>query len=353
MQGLAARADVEKVMTAPKLSLIRPVAVAAGRAPTTLTWGLTRLKADQLWAAGITGKGVVVGHLDTGVDGSHPALAGAIDDFVEFDPQGNRVAGATPHDSDEHGTHTAGTILGRATGRGAFGMAPGAKLASALVIEGGDVVARILGGMEWIVEKRVHILSMSLGLRGFTPAFQSIVDALRANGVLPVFAAGNEGVNTSRSPGNYANVLSIGAMGSDETVPDFSSSEQFDRPNNPLVPDLAAPGVGVLSSVPGGGYAQMDGTSMATPHVAGLAALLLQAKSSATPEELENAIQEVLHAARYDDQGSRQSRRSGCSRRVSEADRSGAASGASGFGGASSSIPTRGLTGAVARARLF
>jgi len=291
VQGLAARADVEKVMPAPELSLIRPVVRTAAATPRTTTWGIQRLKADQLWAAGFTGKGVIVGHLDTGVDGAHPALANAIDSFIEFDLQGNRVPGAAARDSGEHGTHTAGTILGRATGRGAFGMAPDAKLASALVIEGGEVVARILGGMEWIVEKEIRILSMSLGLRGFTPAFQSIVDALRANNVLPIFAAGNEGVNTSRSPGNYANVLSIGATASDDTVPDFSSSEQFNRPDNPLIPDLVAPGVGVLSCIPGGLYAQMDGTSMATPHVAGLAALLLQAKPDASTDDLENAIQ--------------------------------------------------------------
>lgn len=292
LEGLAARAEVERLMIAPELSLIRPVAQAAAGKPTASTWGIQKLKADQLWVAGITGKGVIVGHLDTGVDGAHPALVDAIDDFVEFDLQGNRVAGALAHDSGEHGTHTAGTILGRATGKGAFGMAPDAKLASALVIEGGNVVARILGGMEWIIEKRVRILSMSLGLRGYTPAFQAIVDALRANNVLPIFAAGNEGVNTSRSPGNYGNVLSVGAMASDDTVPGFSSSEQFNRPDNQLIPDLVAPGVGVLSCIPGGGYAQMDGTSMATPHVVGLAALLLQAKPNASADDLENAIQD-------------------------------------------------------------
>ena len=145
VNGLTARADVEKVLPAPRLSLIKPVARAAARKPTTVTWGIKRLKADQLWAAGFTGSGVVVGHLDTGVDGAHPALANAIDDFVEFDLQGNLVAGAAAHDSGEHGTHTAGTILGRSTDRGAFGVAPDAKLASALVIEGGDVVAQYSG----------------------------------------------------------------------------------------------------------------------------------------------------------------------------------------------------------------
>jgi subtilisin len=233
---------------------------------------------------------VVVGHLDTGIDGSHPALQNAIADFAEFDMAGNQVPGARAHDSDEHGTHTAGTIVGRATTRGTFGVAPEAQLASALVIEGGQVIDRVIAGMEWIVGKNVRIMSMSLGLRGFTPAFQQLIDALRRNNVLPVIAVGNEGPDTSRSPGNYDNVLSVGACAENDTVPDFSSSQTFARANDRFVPDLVAPGVGVLSSIPNGKYATMDGTSMATPHVAGLAALLLHARPTASAKDLEQAI---------------------------------------------------------------
>jgi subtilisin len=282
--------QVEGIEKAPELSLIRPVGMRPSKAKVDITWGIERIKADRLWAAGHAGKGVVVGHLDTGVDGSHPDLKGAIAAFAEFDMTGNQVPGAKPWDSDEHGTHTAGTIVGRAGTKGSFGVAPEAQLASGMVIEGGQVVDRILAGMEWLVEQRVHILSMSLGLRGYTPAFQSVIDALRTANILPVIAVGNEGANTSRSPGNYANVLSVGAMDNSERVPDFSGSEQFNRPNNPLVPDLVAPGVAVLSCIPDKKYAEMDGSSMATPHVAGLAALLLGAKPNATIAQLEQAI---------------------------------------------------------------
>lgn len=233
---------------------------------------------------------MIVGHLDTGVDGTHPSLRSAIAAFAEFDLAGDQVPNAPARDSGEHGTHTAGTIAGRAGAKGPFGVAPGAQLASAMVIEGGQVIDRILAGMEWVVGQRVRILSMSLGLRGFTPAFQVVVDALRANNVLPIFAAGNEGPNTSRSPGNYPNVLSIGAMDQGDTIPSFSSSQTFDRATNPLIPNVVAPGVGVLSCIPGRAFAEMDGSSMATPHVAGLAALLLEAKPDATATELENAI---------------------------------------------------------------
>ncbi|CBS89844.1 S8 family peptidase [Azospirillum lipoferum] len=285
---------VKKLVEAPQISLIRPVIMEDAKPnskPTSKpTWGIERLGVPELWSRGITGKGVIVGHLDTGVDGSHSALKDAIEAFAEFDLRGDLVENAEVRDSDDHGTHTAGTIVGRKTERGSFGVAPGAKLASAMVIEGGDVVDRIVGGMEWALGYGVRILSMSLGLRGYTPAFQAIVDALRANDVLPVIAVGNEYANSSRSPGNYTNVLSVGASNERDEVADFSSSQRFNRTDDPIVPDLVAPGVNVLSCVPNGGYMTMDGSSMATPHVAGLAALLLQAMPSATSNDLEHAI---------------------------------------------------------------
>lgn len=290
LKAVESHTNVKDVVKAPELSLIRPVAARPAKLTAAASWGIGRLRADRLWDAGYTGKGVIVGHLDTGVDASHPALKGAIAKFAEFDMRGDRVPHAKPWDSDVHGTHTAGTIAGRAGKKGPFGVAPEAKLASAMVIEGGQVIDRILAGLDWIVEEGVRVMSMSLGLRGYTPAFQVVIDALRAADVLPVIAVGNEFANTSRSPGNYANVLSVGAMDRNNRVADFSSSQRFDRADDALVPDLVAPGVEVLSCVPGGKYEEMDGSSMATPHVAGVAALLLQAAPHATATELENAI---------------------------------------------------------------
>ena len=301
-QGAAALRQsrrVQRVDAAPELSLIRPVrieatpATAAAAAP--ITWGLQRLGAPELWRLGFTGQGVRVAHLDTGVDGAHPAFPeGSIAAFAEVDLSGEIVPGdIQPWDSGDHGTHTAATILGRPTAeRGRFGMAPDAQLVSALVIEGGQVIDRVLTGMEWALGHEVRILSMSLGLRGWWPQFQTVIDSLRAHNVLPVIAVGNEGPNSSRSPGNYANVLSVGAMDNAERVADFSSSMRFNRADDPLVPDLVAPGVDVLSAVPGGGYAMMDGSSMATPHVAGLAALLASAEPQASASDIEKAILE-------------------------------------------------------------
>jgi subtilisin len=307
LQGLKKDERVQAVKAAPHLSLIRPVAAQDTKLAGGVTWGLDRLEIPKVWEQGFTGKGVLVGHLDTGVDGDHPALKGAIDHFAEFDPMGEPVPGAQPHDSDEHGTHTAGTIAGRKVRSTAFGVAPEAMLASAIVIEGGNVIARILAGMDWVVGLGARVLSMSLGLRGFQEDFLPVTRILRARGVLPVFAVGNEGPGTSRSPGNYAEALSVGASNADDEVADFSSSQKFIRPDDPLVPDLVGPGVDVISSVPGGGYQKMSGSSMATPHIAGLAALLFQAKPSATVDEVEAAIFAscVLPSSMPDDRANR------------------------------------------------
>jgi subtilisin family serine protease len=293
-EGLAAlRSDpaVASVQGAPKLSLIAPERIADAKLSVDRTWGLRVLKAPELWAKGYTGGGILVGHLDTGVDGRHPALRGAIESFAEFDALGFEVT-PTPaaRDSGEHGTHTAATIAGRPVQSRHVGMAPDAKLASALVIEGGNTVARVLGGMDWAVGQRVRILSMSLGFRGWWEDFIPIARILRRQRVLPVFAVGNEGPGTSRSPGNYPQALSVGAMGRDRTVVGFSSSQRFQRRRDPLVPDLIGPGVAVTSAKPGGGWQDMDGTSMATPHIAGLAALLMQAAPNAPLGRIERAI---------------------------------------------------------------
>ena len=294
--GLAAlRADpsVRKVQPANPFSLIRPVAVSDSGLPTERTWGLDAMAVPDLWAQGLTGAGVKIAHLDTGVDAGHPALAGAVTEFAEFDLTGRVITGAAATDSDlrdGHGTHTAATIVGRAVHGRHVGVAPGAELCAAMVIEGGDAVARILGGMDWAVGLGVRVLSMSLGIRGLVSDFLDIVTVLRDSGVLPVMAVGNEGPGTSRSPGNYPTALSVGACDAAGAVADFSSSQRFKRRTQPLAPDLVAPGVEVISAKPGGGWRTLSGSSMAAPHVAGLAALLMQARPQASIAQVERAI---------------------------------------------------------------
>jgi subtilisin len=236
---------------------------------------------------------VRVGHLDTGVDAAHPTLKGRVAAFAEWDVLGRRVEGAEPHDTDIHGTHTAATLAGKAVGGRSVGVAPECELYAGLVIEGGSALARVLGGMEWMLESGIRVLSVSLGWRGYNPTFLTVTRRLRQQGVLPIFAIGNEGPGTSRSPGNYPETLSVGASSRQKRVAPFSSSIRFNRDIDPDQPDLVAPGVGVISARRGGGYLKMDGTSMATPHVAGIAALLWQARPDATVDQIELAIRQT------------------------------------------------------------
>lgn len=291
LKQLQSDGRVGSVTGAPELSLIHPQTVATAEVTAGPTWGLSTLEIPRLWAEGLTGSGVIVAHLDTGADGRHPALKKAIANFAQFDDLGNEVTPSPDaFDSGEHGTHTAATVVGRSTNGIAMGVAPEARVACAMVIEGGNVIARVLSGLNWALAQGARVLSMSLGLRGWHEDWVPVIQVLRARGVLPVIAVGNEGPGTSRSPGNYAEALSVGAIDQSGVVAGFSSSQTFTRTVDPIVPDVVAPGVNVVSAVPGGGFKSMSGTSMATPHVAGLAALLFNAKPGARVDEVEDAI---------------------------------------------------------------
>ncbi|MBA3430352.1 MAG: S8 family serine peptidase [Actinobacteria bacterium] len=295
-EGLAALRKEPQVVTvsgAPQLRLIRPTKKVKASLTRRVAWGIDALGIPELWDQGLTGKDIVVAHLDTGVDGRHPQLQAAIGAFVEVDRLGTVIdTHPTAFDTDDHGTHTAGTIAGRPqrNTNKCIGVAPDAMLASAVVIEGGRTIARVLAGMDWALGEGARILSMSLGFPGYVEDFLPITRVLRRKGMLPIIAVGNEGPGTSRSPGNYTDALSIGWANRDETVDPDSSSQRFRRRTQPVVPDLVGPGGDIVSARPGGGFQLMSGTSMATPHIAGLAALLLQAKPEATVTQLERAI---------------------------------------------------------------
>ena len=227
------------------------------------TWGLDRVKAPSVWGAyDARGRGIKIGLLDTGVDASHPDLAGKVSDWEEFDSLGHRVAGSKPHDSGEHGTHCAGTIAGgRVSGR-FIGMAPESKLAVGLVIDAGNggTDAQILAGLDWAVEQEVDVISMSLGglvMNPETPPTHTeAILTCRDAGIPVVIAIGNEGEQTTGSPGNDMFALSVGATDSADRVAGFSGgrtqiitqSDFIDKTYLPLPyskPDLSAPGVAV------------------------------------------------------------------------------------------------------------
>ncbi|HTU65650.1 MAG TPA: S8 family serine peptidase [Steroidobacteraceae bacterium] len=290
LERLASHPRVRFIASSAAVGLIRPSAGRTAALAADTTWGIEMMEIPRLWNAGLDGQGVRVGHLDTGVDASHPALSGAVAAFLFVDEHGIGDPSIAAFDTEEHGTHTAGTIAGRVVSGRAIGVAPAASLYSAAVCDGGNLAARILAGMEWAAASGVRVLNLSIGMRPYQEDFRPLMATLRSNGILPVCAVGNNGPGTSNSPGNYDIVLSVGNCDAHREVDRTSSSQWFARPEDPLVPDLVAPGVDVISARPGGGYQSLDGSSQAVPHISGLAALLWQACPEATVEQVEDAI---------------------------------------------------------------
>ena len=293
----------------------------------SLTWGLERVGAERIWSElGVRGAGVRVCVSDTGVDVGHPDLTGKMwsdvpgdpeypGGWIEFGSSGNPVPGSTPHDTHGHGTHTSGTVLGGDASGTAIGMAPEATLMHALVLpKGSGSFAQVIAGIEWCVlptdadgspaGQPAHIHSMSWGATGFADA---LVDPIRNSylaGTLPVAAAGNCGEGCTNSPGNIYESLGIGASDENDLIATFSSgdlvrktswaSPPADWPDEWIVPLLSAPGVNVHSALPGGDYGSWSGTSMATPHVAGCAALMVASNPDLTPDDLLLALVETV-----------------------------------------------------------
>lgn len=284
IEELAGQDDVVSVEPNPVFQVPEPLQTPLEDTPETVdgsTWGVAKIGAPEVWGGFGRGQRVLVGHLDTGVDDTHPALAGKVPFFQEFDSLGNPVASAT-HDSGSHGTHTAGTIVGR-TFRGVnIGVAPEARLASALVLPGGSgSFAQIIAGMQWAIGQGAHVINMSLGGQGYTTIWNAPVLNATLAGVLVVASIGNSGQGTSGGPGNDFLSLGVGATHYLDHVAGFSGGQTlvsvpwFNIRRTYIKPDISAPGVSVVSSVPGPDLAAFNGTSMAAPHVAGAAALLL------------------------------------------------------------------------------
>ena len=226
-------------------------------------WSHDFVGVPQAWKLS-RGKGAVVAVLDTGADSNHPDLEGQFIATRSFVGDGN------PLDRNGHGTHVAGTIGAWDNQTGVVGIAPECKLLSGKVLSdggsGGD--SGIAAGIRWAVEQKAHIISMSLGSSSPAPRIHEAIKEAVDLGCIVIAAAGNEGPRegTTGYPGSYPEVVSVGAIGQDGRLTSFSSRGKV---------DVAAPGYQILSTVPGGKYARMSGTSMATPLVAGCAALVV------------------------------------------------------------------------------
>ncbi|RKR91792.1 subtilisin family serine protease [Micromonospora pisi] len=292
------RPEVARITATGEVPLPDP-AKAAGTTSTDVAWGVDRVGAPKVWSEyGVRGEGTVVGSIDSGAEYDHPAIAasyrgsrgdGTFDhNYNWFDP--SYVCGdpsLEPCDNTGHGTHTVGTMVGDGGPGNHVGVAPGAKWISAKGCEARSCSYRALAAaMQWMLaptdlsgqnprpDLRPHVVNNSWGGPGGPPVLQQILSAWVAAGIMPVFSAGNDGplCQTVGYPGALPDAYSVAAFDTDNRIADFSSRGYQDGK-----PDIAAPGVAVRSAVPGDGYEQWSGTSMAAPHVAGAVALLLSA----------------------------------------------------------------------------
>jgi subtilisin family serine protease len=335
---LAQRNELRRIDANPEMAMPLPqpesTRIAAPNALQSIAWGVAKIQAPAVWALGFTGQGVTIAGEDTGYQWNHPALQphyrgwngstadhdynwhDAIHDAVG-NPCGNDAL--VPCDDQGHGTHTAGTFAGDDGAGNQIGVAPGAKWIGCRNMDRGTgTPARYIECMQWMLaptdlagenpdpDLAPDVISNSWSCpeaapptgEGCTPA--DIIEDAEANlvsaGILFVVAAQNSGPSCSTifdPPGIYDESFVIGATDSTDALADFSS-------RGPVLtsalkrPDVSAPGVSVYSSIPPNTYGTKSGTSMATPHVAGAAALLM----SAYPKLMghPHAVEDILRA---------------------------------------------------------
>jgi subtilisin family serine protease len=301
LEDLRAQPDVASIAPEMPVHLIEPVSRSSGGGTTaqagSVTWGITAVKAD---ASSYTGSGVVVAVLDTGIDRSHPAFTGITVVEKDFTGEGNG-------DGNGHGTHCAGTIFGRDVDGFRIGVARGVEhilIGKVLDKDGGGSTVGVMEGLQWAINQGANVISMSLGI-----SFPHYVESLVQQGI-PVVAATSLGLEAYRATlrlfdaavqlmnaaalANDRPILLIAASGNESeregtpayrvfTAPpaaaDFAISvgaineARVIAPFSNTKPTLVAPGVDIISAQASGGLVSFQGTSMAAPHVAGVAAL--------------------------------------------------------------------------------
>ena len=331
VDDLAAIPGVETIYFNYPIELVGPTGIEAASDTTfnplgAVEPGLLAINADDCWSAGYDGTGVLVANLDTGVQGDHEALesrwAGLRPEYAgnpEWAWLDYNAGSTTPWDHHWHGTHTMGTICGGSPGD-SIGVAPGAHWIAGGGLDAGsigDTVAGNLLVLEWMLDPDGDpstvwdvpaVVGNSWGLltaHGYPncdDTFWAHLDALHAGGTVVIFAAGNEGSgsNTLRRPGDRAindftthAVAAVDAETAGWPVAGFSSRGPTYCTSDgsaAIKPDISAPGVGIRSAWSDGGYGDSNGTSMATPHVAGVVALMIQACPDLTPTEVHTIL---------------------------------------------------------------
>jgi subtilisin family serine protease len=255
-------------------------------------WNFSAIGLDRIAGLGLDGNGVRIGIIDTGMIADHPELAGKLAAWAEFGVFGEEIE-SDPHETHYagHGTHVASVLAGDSTG-----IAPGATLIGALALPGGfGSTEQVLAAMEWVLDPDhdpqtddgAQVVNMSWGVSDLSPVLNEAVESMAAVGVLPVCAIGNLGPGITISPGNAPNAVGVGATNLYYVTPYSGGGDVCWAEEICLTkPDIVAPGHSIVGLGAEGEYQARSGTSFAAPHVAGAAALLLQANSEITLPQL-------------------------------------------------------------------
>jgi subtilisin len=295
--GMVDDAQLDALLASPLVELVEPdelIQMQEGgptvplslRAQTT-PWGISRVQAPEAWGIVGNGSGIKVGIIDSGGDIDHPDLdwAGGY----------NAMTGSTsPSAWDDnisacngHGTHVAGTVAALNNTEGVVGVAPGVQIYALKVFEvlNGDCLAWTssqISAITWAVSQDIRVLNVSIGGGTMLTSYSNAITNAAAQGTFLVGAAGNTG-GSMLYPGAYTDAIGIAATTSSNVRASYSSHGS--------AMDFAAPGSGISSTMPGGGYGSKSGTSMAAPHATGVVALLLAQNPSLTLEQLKDKLQ--------------------------------------------------------------
>lgn len=301
-QSLAKRADITSILAPRTYQVPKPIPAKAEPKVNTVEWGIDAINANDVWSTfGVRGEGIVVANIDTGVDYTHPALVGKYrgntgggtfnHNYNWFDPA-NVCPSQAPCDNNDHGSHTMGTMVGDDGAGNQIGVAPGATWIAAKGCESSSCSdTSLLAAGQWVLaptdlsganprpDLRPNIVNNSWGSANgpaVDPFYKGAVQAWRASGMFPAFSNGNSGpsCDSAGSPGDYTETYASGAFDINGQIASFSSRGPGE--GGMIKPQLAAPGVDVRSSIPGG-YDSFSGTSMASPHTAGTVALMWSA----------------------------------------------------------------------------
>ena len=248
------------------LKKIKPTPTPTPAPAQTLPWGIDRIDAEQVWST-TKGDPIKVGVIDTGIDLNHPDLAANIKDGVS-----TVWYTSSYNDDNGHGTHVAGIIAALDNTFGVVGVGPEIDLYAIKVLDrrGSGYLSDVIEGLDWAVAHEMQVVNMSLGTSSDVQSLHDAVARVNAAGIVQVAAAGNSG-GAVNYPAAYPEVIAVSATDQNDVIASWSS-------RGPEV-DLAAPGVNIYSTYKGSKYQTMSGTSMASPHVAGVAALVLSVPS--------------------------------------------------------------------------